>query len=121
MRSEDKLIFVYNANSGFLNSLKDLMHKNIRPATYPCRLCAITYDNTGMISTWSRFIDSLDLKVEFLHKDEFKELFSDADHDLPAAFLITKEGIRPFISAVEMNRLSGLDDLIELVRSRSST
>jgi hypothetical protein len=48
----DKLIFVYNADSGILNAIKDLIHKNVSPETYPCSLCAVTYDNLGMKREW---------------------------------------------------------------------
>ncbi len=112
------LVFVYNADSGMLNSIKDLIHKNFKPATYPCRLCAITYNNTGMIPNWREFTDGLDISVRFLHKDEFNDRFRSQDPILPAAFIIEKNEIRPFISAVEMNDLSNLEELIELVRSR---
>jgi len=44
----DKLIFVYNADSGLLKGIKDLIHKNVSPDTYPCSLCAVTYDNFDM-------------------------------------------------------------------------
>jgi hypothetical protein len=119
MRNDEELVFVYNANSGLLNSIKDLIHKNVRPATYPCKLCAITYNNTGIDPKWKRFIDDLQVKVTFLHKDEFAALHPGMEVDLPAAFLIRKNHIRPFITSVEMNGLRDLDDLIDLVRSRS--
>ena len=37
------LLFVYNADSGFFNTLADIGHKLFSPATYPCQLCAITH------------------------------------------------------------------------------
>jgi len=43
-----KLIFVYNADSGLLNAMKDWAHKIVSPETYPCSLCALTYNNLGM-------------------------------------------------------------------------
>ena len=42
MASNDSLLFVYNADSGFFNTLADIGHKLFSPATYPCQLCAIT-------------------------------------------------------------------------------
>ena len=118
MDPDRSLVFVYNADSGLLNSIKDLFHKNFKPATYPCRLCALTYNNAGMISDWKRFTDGLDISVKFLHKDEFNDRFQNKDLGLPAAFLIDDDEIRTLISAVEMNDLSDLEELIELVRSR---
>jgi len=51
-----KLIFVYNADSGLLNAMKDWAHKIVSPETYPCSLCALTYDNLGMRRPWREFI-----------------------------------------------------------------
>ena len=107
MGSEPILVFVYNADSGLFNSIKDLLHKNFKPATYPCRLCAITYDNKGMISHWRQFVDDLGISVRFLHKDEFGNEFPDVSYDLPAAFIVENSNIRPIITALEMNGLNG--------------
>jgi hypothetical protein len=37
-----ELIFVYNADSGILNLLKDAVHKLLKAETYPCSPCAPT-------------------------------------------------------------------------------
>ncbi|WP_232221892.1 hypothetical protein [Methanococcoides burtonii] len=46
--SKNTLIFVYNADSGLINEMKDYVHKIVSPSTYECNLCAITYGNTGI-------------------------------------------------------------------------
>jgi hypothetical protein len=70
-----KIIFVYNADSGLLNVIKDWGHKIISPETYPCSLCALTYDNLGMRRPWREFINELGYEVEFLHRDELEEKY----------------------------------------------
>ena len=60
-----KLIFVYNADSGFLNTLGDFAHKIVRPSTYPCNLCAVTFGNLGMKMEWKKFVNSLDVNLTF--------------------------------------------------------
>jgi hypothetical protein len=50
-----KLIFVYNAESGKLNTLFDIAHKIIKPETYQCSLCAITHDAIKEKKAWTEF------------------------------------------------------------------
>ena len=73
MSEEFSLIFVYNADSGILNALKDGVIKIVSPSSYQCRLCGLTFGTATMKSEWRSFIDSLGLEVSFLHKDEFHE------------------------------------------------
>ena len=111
-----KIIFVYNADGGILNGIKDLLHKNLSPKTYDCRLCAVTYDNFGMIREWKDFIQMLNVATEFLHRDELKEQYQIKDVALPAALLQTEENqLQIWISADEMNSCQNLSDLKQLV------
>ncbi len=112
-----KLIFVYNANSGILNTLGDLAHKILRPSTYPCNLCAVTFGNLGMKMEWKKFVNSLDVDVEFLHKNEFKEKFK-KDGKFPAAYIIKENDLQIFISQAEMNAVKNQHDLMDLVTSK---
>ena len=117
--TEDKketIIFVYNADSGFLNALIDYAHKIISPKTCPCNLCAITYDNFGMKSDWKKFIKSLEVNVEFLHKDEFLKKYK-KEGKFPSAFRKNKE-LKLFISQEEMKALKSLDEFIELIKKK---
>ena len=66
-----KLIFVYNADSGVLNAVKDAVHKIFKPQTYGCNLCAVTFGPVSMKSEWGRYIEALPVSVEFLHRNEF--------------------------------------------------
>lgn len=115
----EKLIFVYNADSGLLNGLKDLLHKNISPKTYPCSLCALTYNNLGMLNEWAEFVKQLNKQVEFLHRDELKERFGLKDIQLPAAFTYCKEKNSPelWLDANSIDACNTLDDLKSLVKN----
>lgn len=42
-----RLVIVYNANAGLLAGAMDSLHKLFAPASYPCKLCALTY---GLLS-----------------------------------------------------------------------
>lgn len=65
------LIFVYNADSGAMAALKDYVHKMVKPMTYECNLCAVTYGNLGLKNEWKRFIERIGMPVDFLHMDEY--------------------------------------------------
>ncbi|MBV1920054.1 MAG: hypothetical protein KUG73_05190 [Pseudomonadales bacterium] len=65
------LVFVYNADSGMLNLVKDIAHKLLSPSTYPCSLCDLTYSAFGERKSWVRFRKSLPVSQEYLHIDEF--------------------------------------------------
>ena len=116
-----KLIFVYNADSGLISGLKDMVHKIVSPETYECSLCAITYGNTGMHGQWRDFVDSLDADVEFLYRDELSDRYDINDVDLPAAFK-KEEDEDPvlWLDAATFDGLSSVDGLIEKVLSPES-
>lgn len=112
----EKIIFVYNADGGILNGIKDLIHKNLSPKTYDCRLCAVTYDNFGMIRKWKDFIQTLNISAEFLHRDELKQQYGIENIPLPTALIQRKDNdLQVWISADEMNQCQSLNDLKALV------
>lgn len=112
----DTLIFVYNADGGILNMLKDFVHKNVSPETYPCSLCALTWDNLGMNREWKKFVDQLGRKVEFLHRDELEEKYDIKNVLLPASFVkCMDEKPELWLNAELMDSCQTLDDLKHLV------
>jgi hypothetical protein len=110
-----KLVFVYNAESGAINAVKDFFHKTFRPTTYPCRLCAVTYGSFTMKNEWRTFVSQLEIPVEFLHIDEFREKYSISNPEFPSAFVEQDGQLEYFITADEMNLLNSLDELKSLV------
>jgi len=112
-----KLIFAYNADSGIVPGIIDTIHKFVKPETYQCNLCGITYGVTGMKKEWKAFIKSLNVSVEFLHRDEFALEYGVTNVELPAAFL-KKEKIELLISAEEMNSCENVEDLKDLVTKK---
>jgi hypothetical protein len=112
-----RLVFVYNADGGHLAGLKDMFHKILSPATYPCSLCAITYGATSMRPEWREFIKNLPVPVDFLHRDEFvRDYPLWGKYPLPAVFALEENGeLTPFIEAPAMDT-ADLHGLMELVR-----
>jgi hypothetical protein len=112
----DKLIFVYNADGGIVNMFKDLIHKNVSPETYPCSLCAVTWDNLGMKREWKQFVSGLGREVEFLHRDELAKEHGIMDVPLPAAFIhCMGEEPELWLDSEEMDSCTSLEDLKQLV------
>jgi hypothetical protein len=113
-----KLVFVYNADSGFFEALRDGVTKIVSPASYSCRLCALTYGLATMKPRWRRFVDAIGIPVEFLHKDEFLEKYPNIDGQFPSAYIDRGSRLELFITSYEMNSMKTLDELMEIVEAK---
>jgi hypothetical protein len=122
-----EIVFVYNADGTIAGKVKDVLHKIIRPDTYPCKLCEITYGIAGMKREWREFVASLGrrgITVEFLHRDELRsEHASLAGSELPAAWHRAPgdDAWTTTIDAATMRACDSLHDLIGLVRAQFPT
>ena len=112
------LLFVYNADSGFFNTLADIGHKLFSPATYPCQLCAITHGVLAERGAWRDFVAALDLPSEFLHRDQFLERFPGNGTPLPAIFRLVDGEPQVCADAVAIAACTGLEDLQALIRQQ---
>lgn len=114
-----QLLFVYNASAGLGAAVLDSLHKVVSPATYPCKLCGLTYGLTNMRPEWKQFLRTLPLPVRFLYRDELPATYPAlVGEPLSAVFLEDETGhVAPFITAAEMQPLD-LAGLISLLRQR---
>jgi len=108
-----KLIFVYNADSDYLSSIKDAVIKVVAPAKYQCNLCAVTHGAFTMNKEWKEFIKGLGIDVEFLHKDEFNKTHKEFK-EFPAVFR-KETKLKLLISKNELNSCKSTTCLKELV------
>ncbi|UCD62080.1 MAG: GTPase [Flavobacteriaceae bacterium] len=118
-----RLIFIYNANSGWRNALLDGAHKALSPNTYQCNLCDLTYGVTKERKAWKKFREENKWSMEFLHKDEFKkEYASKFGHKFkfPIVLIGLKDQLQVFISTTELNALKNMEALIDLINKRSN-
>lgn len=115
MSDEKKLVFIYNADSGVINLVKDFWKKILRPSSYQCNLCMQTFGAFGMKKDWKKFINNLKIDVEFLHKDEFENNYEITGANYPSAYIETESGLELFISQDEMNAVKTIDELKEIV------
>jgi hypothetical protein len=116
----ERLIFIYNADSGLFNTLSDMAHKLLFPQSYSCRLCALTHGVFNMRHQWCAFLSELDYELEFLHRDEFSARYPGQEFDLPAILKKGKNGLEMVISAQELQPLSSLDQLQTLLLKKLS-
>ena len=110
------VVFVYNADSGLFNTLTDTAHKLFSPETYECNLCAMTYSALGMKKEWKEFLDTMDIPLEFLHRDELTEKYG-VEFDLPAIFLRSGKELNLIIDADAINGCGGIAELKQLIRA----
>lgn len=118
---ENKLVFVYNANSGTKNALLDVAHKILSPSTYSCNLCDITYGVFTENSVWREFRETAPLEMQFLHKDEFVKSYDlklRYKFEYPIVLLFTNGVLEILVATSELNNLKTPQDLISLVEKR---
>ena len=113
-----KLIFVYNSDSGFFNTAGDIAHKIFSPSTYTCRLCDLTHGYFNMTNEWKEFIKKIDIKCEFLHRDEFINQHGNLTLEFPAILKEVDGNISVFISMEEIQNIHSLKDLINEVNAK---
>ena len=110
-----KLLFVYNADSGVVNTVKDIGHKLFSPQTYDCFLCSLTHGTFRENPDWKAFRQDSASEMTFLHRDEFERQY-DMHLDYPA-ILKRNDSLDVVIARDQLASFSSLDNLIDAVRS----
>ena len=113
-RVEMKIIFVYNADSGFINTVMDIGHKIISPETYNCNLCGLTFGNFKENSRWKEFREETSVEMEFLHRDEFERKYK-KDFNYPVILKEVDGILEIAISKGELENFKDIEKLIEAV------
>ena len=108
-----KLIFVYNADSGMINTVKDIGHKLFSPQTYDCFLCSLTHGTFREEPGWKAFRQNNTTEMEFLHRDEFEQKY-DRHEEYPVV-LKESDTLEVVLSREQLSTLASLDSLIEEV------
>ncbi len=105
-----KLIFVYNAHSGLINTIKDALHKTFIPKSYPCSLCALTYGSVSEKKHWKEFHQQSEIEMEFLHIDEFEEKYQ--QHYLYPVVIKASDLFEIAISSSQLDAIKTVEELI---------
>lgn len=115
---QERLIFIYNANSGIRNKIFDSAHKILSPDTYACNLCDITYGVFSEKKVWKEFREKSPLQMEFLHKDEFKSLYASKfgyKFDYPVVLIGSEGGFEVLVSKGELDKIESPKGLMRLI------
>lgn len=113
-----KIIFVYNADSGFMNSVLDIGHKVLSPNTYKCNLCSLTFDVLKENKEWRKFRESSVSSLEFLHKNEFEKKYGEK-REYPIVLKLVSSGVaEELISYNILNEMNDVRDLIKLLKEK---
>ena len=116
-----RLIFVYNANSGVVNTLLHSFHKVASPSTYDCNLCALTYGSFTENEIWKNFREHAEMDMEFLHKDEFLDQFGSKwlpKYTFPIILVDHNGELEVFLNSNELNKLETAEALIQEITIR---
>lgn len=104
---EGSLVFVWNADAGILNAVKDSLHKWISPETYSCRLCELTHGFAKEKKAWRTFLDCVGKPVFFYYRDTFDQ--TGISGDFPYAFPLVLERNKS-----QWKKLLGPDQFVEI-------
>ncbi|WP_400074215.1 GTPase [Zobellia russellii] len=116
-----KLVFIYNADSGLKNSLLDSAHKILSPSTYDCNLCDITFGVFTENKVWKGFRESTSMEMEFLHRDEYKKQYASkfgTKFTFPIILARTNNDLEVFVGTEEMNTIENAESLVDLITKR---
>ena len=112
-----KFVFIYNAKSGIFPSIASALHKSISPNTYSCNLCKLTFGLLSMKKEWKKFIKSLKVDINFLHRDEFKKKYK---YKTAFPVVLEKKGdsFKVFMNNEEINSIKSITDLMNKIKKR---
>ena len=113
-----KLIFVYNANTGVVNTWLDIAHKIVSPKTYDCDLCTLTHGNFSEKRIWKTFRNTSLIDMEFHHKDEFLKKYKSKwlpKYTFPIILISDAQGLHPFMMPQDFKEIDSVGVLIEKI------
>lgn len=120
-----KLIFIYNADSGAVNTALDIAHKLFSPETYSCNLCQLTHDTFTERSAWKSFRENYPIPMVFLHRDEYegrqdgqKQLKDHPPYTYPIILKEDQGHTDIFLETSELNEMQDVNDLIATIQQR---
>ncbi len=119
--NQEKLIFVYNANSGIRNGVMDSLHKIWSPKTYDCNLCNVTFGVFFEKKAWKDFRKRAVRELEFLHKDEFQKQYASKfgyAFQYPIILVASKGGMEVLVAKDRLDAIENPEELIQLLQSR---
>ncbi|MEE9362958.1 MAG: GTPase [Cellulophaga sp.] len=120
-KDDEFLLFVYNASTGFGNSLIDSVHKIVSPETYACSLCGLTHGVFLEKREWKKFREASSIAMKFIHKDEFEKHYDyKKRYTFPVILLIKNGESAVFANSKKMNSFKDIAELIRFVKQKKA-
>ncbi len=102
----DRLVFVYNADSGLLATVADSAKKLL--SINGCALCSLTHSTFGAKTEWASCRDSLGVPVDYVHRDELdSRLKTVVQQDLPCVLAETEGELVMLLRSDVIQRCNG--------------
>lgn len=106
-----KLLFVYNADAGPINELRDALHKLLSPETYACELCTLTYGPVREKRAWKAFQRRSAHEMEFYHRNEFEAEYG-VSFTYPVVLAEEDGQLEPVLTKEQMAQMTSVEELI---------
>ena len=71
-----------------------------------------------MKKDWKEFLKSIDVPVEFLHRNELKKKYGISNINLPAILIKEENEPKLWINSESINLCKSIDDLIQLITNK---
>ena len=114
-----RLLVAYNAEAGLLAGVLDSVHKLASPATYPCRLCALTYGLVTMDRRWRDWLRRPPLPVVVHHRPDFRAAWpAAANWPLPLVALADGAGLTLLLGPEALADIADAGALIAAIMAR---
>lgn len=109
------LLFVYNADSGKINSALDIAHKILSPHSYQCSLCSLTHGVFKEKDVWKRFRQEVSTDLHFYHRDEFEQKYP---HRYTYPVILQQKGyeLSLLLSHEDIEEIFSVENLIEHIK-----
>ena len=114
---QQRLLFIYNADSQLALRWLDAAHKTISPSTYKCDLCKLTYGATQMKKEWQSFITKLPIECTFIYHNQI-EAYNIPTITPPAVILQRPSTNQLLITAETFKTIDTLASLQEIIKSK---
>lgn len=112
-----ELFFVYNAQKGVANMMIDGLHKVIRPSTYACDLCAITYNAVTKRKEWKLFLNEVKVPVHFYYKNTLpKEIQQNWEY--PVVLRYENSTVTCILDRQDFAAINDLNEFIVLLKEK---
>lgn len=109
---QPKILLVYNAEEDAFSRWIGFAHKIVRPSTYRCELCALTYGWVNERESWKKFRNQTKMDIDFAYLSEFRSQFGNIENEAPLALMNDGKGWRLVLEKRDFQSIKSVEDLI---------